>query len=173
MLRHQLDRNPGDPALYERLATFLQQNNFTAEQEQVYKQAAARFKEPTWYDKLARFYLRESNQQAFTALTRQVTDIFSGTDLDPYFARVRELSAPDEGGPALAVQLNLYAAKRFPHDLVFTRNLLDRVPGQAHRKCRRVRGAAAAQLVGVRRPARRVLRVPEPHRASCRRSSPR
>ena len=124
VLRHQLDRNPGDPALYERLATFLQQNNFTAEQEQLYKQAAARFGRPSWYDKLARYYLRQRNKQAFAALTRQVTDIFSGTELDPYFARVKEFSTDDQGGPALAVQLDLYAAKRFPHDLVFTRNLL-------------------------------------------------
>ncbi len=124
VLRHQLDRNPADPALYERLANFLQQNNLTGQQEQLYKQAIARFAQPTWYDKLARFYLRQRNQQAFAALTRQVTDIFSGTELDPYFARVREAGALNETGPALAVQLNLYAAKRFPHDLVFTRNLL-------------------------------------------------
>ena len=124
LLRHELDRNPDDPALYERLATFLEQNNLTAQQEQLYKQAAARFGQPTWYDKLARLYLRQRNQQAFAALTRQVTDIFSGTELDPYFARVRELGTERQGGPALAVQLNLYAAKRFPHDLVFTRNLL-------------------------------------------------
>ena len=124
VLRHQLDRNAADPALYEKLATFLQQNNLTGEQEQLYKQAAARFQQPTWYDKLARFYLRQRNQQAFATLTRQVTDIFSGTDLEPYFARVRELNADEQGGAALAVQLNLYAAKRFPHDLVFTRNLL-------------------------------------------------
>ncbi len=124
VLRHQLDHNPADPALYERLASFLQQNNLTGEQEALYKQAAARFQEPGWYDKLARFYLRQQNKQAFTALTRQVTDIFSGTDLDPYFARVRDFSDPAQGGPALAMQLNLYAAKRFPHDLVFIRNLL-------------------------------------------------
>ena len=121
VLRAQLDRNPNDPLLYERLATFLQQNNLSAQQEQVYQAAIAKFQLPTYYDKLARFYLGHQKKDAFAALTRKVTDIFSGTDLDLYFANVKPTAAI---GPQLALQLNLYAAKRFPHDLVFTRNLL-------------------------------------------------
>jgi hypothetical protein len=121
VLRGQLDRNPGDPLLYERLATFLQQNNLSAQQEQVFQQAIAKFQQPTYYDKLARVYLRERKREAFATLTRQVTDIFSGTDLDRFFATVTP-SQPI--GPQLALELNLYAAKRFPHDLVFTQNLL-------------------------------------------------
>jgi tetratricopeptide (TPR) repeat protein len=122
VLRGQLDRNPNDPLLYERLATFLQQNNLSAQQEQVFEQAIAKFQQPTYYDKLARFYLREKKRDAFATLTHQVTDIFSGTDLDRYFANVNT-SQPI--GPQLALQLNQYAAKRFPHDLVFTQNLLN------------------------------------------------
>jgi hypothetical protein len=121
VLRGQLDRNPNDPLLYERLATFLQQNNLSAQEEQVFQQAIAKFKQPTYYDKLARFYLRERKSEAFATLVRQVTDIFSGADLDNFFAAV---SPTKPVGPQLALQLNLYAAKRFPHDLVFTRNLL-------------------------------------------------
>jgi tetratricopeptide (TPR) repeat protein len=121
VLRAQLDRDPNDPLLYERLATFLQQNNLSAQQEQVYEAAIAKFQQPTYYDKLARFYLSHQKKDAFAELTRKVTDIFSGTDLDLYFANVKPTAAI---GPQLALQLNLYAAKRFPHDLVFTRNLL-------------------------------------------------
>ncbi len=124
VLRAQLDRNPSDPALYERLATFLQQNNLSAQQDEVYKLAIAKFQQPTYYDKLARFYLREKRRTDFATLTRQVADIFSGTDLDRYFAAVTPTATDTEAGPQLALQLNLYAAKRFPHDLVFTRNLL-------------------------------------------------
>jgi tetratricopeptide (TPR) repeat protein len=121
VLRAQLDRDPNDPLLYERLATFLQQNNLSAQQEQVFEAAIAKFQQPTYYDKLARFYLARQKKDAFAKLTRQVTDIFAGTDLDLYFANVKP-SGPI--GPQLALQLNLYAAQRFPHDLVFTRNLL-------------------------------------------------
>jgi tetratricopeptide (TPR) repeat protein len=121
VLRTQLDRNPNDPQLYERLAAFLQQNDLSAQQEQVFQAAIAKFQQPTYYDKLARFYLRSQKRQSFADLTRKVTDIFSGTDLDVYFRNVRPTK---EIGPQLALQLNLYAAKRFPHDLVFTQNLL-------------------------------------------------
>ncbi len=134
VLRRQLDLNPNDSLIYERLAAFLAQNNLSGEQEAVFRSAIARFQNPTWYDKLARLYLRQKNRQAFAALTRQVTDLFSGTDLDQWFAQVASLSqinqlngpAPNQRslGPQLALQLNLYAEKRFPHDLVFTRNLL-------------------------------------------------
>jgi hypothetical protein len=121
VLRAELDRNPNDPLLYERLAGFLQQNNLSAQQEQVYQQAIAKFQEPSRYDQLARLYLRERKREAFADLTRKVTEIFSGTELDRFFASV---SPGQPIGPQLALQLNLYAAKRFPHDLVFTRNLL-------------------------------------------------
>ncbi len=121
VLRAQLDRNPNDPLLYERLATFFQQNNLSAQQEQIYQQAIAKFQQPSNYDRLARFYLREKKREAFGDLAKKVTDIFSGTDLDNFFANVN----PNQPiGPQLALQLDLYAAKRFPHDLVFTRNLL-------------------------------------------------
>ena len=124
LLRRELDRNPNDPALYERLATFLQQNDLSAPQEQVFQLAISKFQQPTYYDKLARLYLREKKRQAFATLTKQVVDIFSGTDLDKYFALVTPADTPTDPGPQLALQLNLYAQHRFPHDLVFTRNLL-------------------------------------------------
>ena len=124
LLRRQLDQNPNDPLLYERLATFLEQNNLSAQQDEVYKLAMARFQQPTYYDKAARFYLKQKQRQAFAGITKQVVDIFSGSDLDKYFALVTPADNPTSPGPQLALQLNLYAQHRFPHDLVFTQNLL-------------------------------------------------
>lgn len=118
VLRHELDRNPNDPLLYERLADFLQQNNLAVEQESVYEQAIARFQSATFYDKLARFYLRRRRQRDFDELTRKVVNTFHGTELEDYFANVNRM------WPEEFLQLNLYAHQRFPHDLVFTRNLL-------------------------------------------------
>jgi tetratricopeptide (TPR) repeat protein len=118
VLRREIDRNPDDPLLYERLADFLQQNNLAAQQEEVYRRAIARFPGPTFYDKLARFYLRLQRKQDFDTLTRQVVDTFRGTGLEQYFSIV------NQSGPQLYLQLNLYAHQRFPHELRFTRNLL-------------------------------------------------
>ena len=118
VLRRELDRNPDDPLLYERLAQFLTQNKLGEQEEEVYKAAIAHFPDKSWYDKLARFYLREKQNEAYADLTRQVTKTFEGTDLENYF---RNASG---GGAQMSLQLNLYAAQRFPHDLVFLRNLL-------------------------------------------------
>jgi cellulose synthase operon protein C len=118
VLRKELDRNPNDPLLYEKLATFLGQNNLSAQEEEVYRQAIGKFQDPTWTDKLARFYLRFKRNQDYAALTRKVTDTFEGTDLDAYF------NQNSGGGPQLFLELNLYAHQRFPHDIVFTQNLL-------------------------------------------------
>jgi hypothetical protein len=119
VLRRELDRNPNDPLLYERLATFLEQNNLTAQQEEVYSKAIQKFQNRGWYDKLARLYLREKKREAFADLTRKVVDIFSGTELEGYFNDVTG------GGPQLRLQLNLYAHQRFPHDEVFVQHLLN------------------------------------------------
>jgi hypothetical protein len=118
VLRRELDRNPNDPLLYEKLADFLQQNNFSAQEEEVYRRAIDRFKSRDWYDRLARLFIREKRRQDYASVTRQVVDTFRGTDLEGYFSNV------NEAGPQLALQLNLYAHRRFPHDLKFTRNLL-------------------------------------------------
>ena len=118
VLRRELDRNPDDPLLYVRIADFLQQNNFAAQQEEVYRRAIAHFPGTTFYDKLARFYIRQQRQQDFATLTRQVVDTFHGTELEAYFSNV------NHGWPQVYLQLNLYAHQRFPHDLNFTRNLL-------------------------------------------------
>jgi len=48
VLRREIDHNPDDPGLYEQLAVFLQQNNLTGEQEEVYRRAFARFSDPSW-----------------------------------------------------------------------------------------------------------------------------
>jgi hypothetical protein len=55
VLRHEIDRNPDDPGLYERLATFLDHNRLGSQQEEVYRLAMSRFPDKSWYDKLARF----------------------------------------------------------------------------------------------------------------------
>ena len=118
VLRREIDHNPDDPGLYERLAEFLQQNNLTGEQEQVYRRAFARFSDPSWYSKLARLYLRYRRYSELEDLTQDAVKQFDGSVLQTYFSSV--------GGStqAMYLRLNLYASARFPHNLYFVRNLL-------------------------------------------------
>ena len=118
VLRHEIDRNPDDPGLYERLAVFLDQNRLGAQQEEVYRRAMARFPDRSWYHKLARFYLSQKRNAEFEQLTQEAVKTFEGSDLERYFSNVVY------GTPALYLQLNLYANQRFPHNPVFVRNLL-------------------------------------------------
>ena len=94
VLRGELDRNPQDPGLYEKLAEFLEQNRMNAREEEVYQRAIEQFQDTGvgqgWYARLARFYLRQRRDADYSALSRKVTGIFSGTDLE-------DLSEPGSG----------------------------------------------------------------------------
>jgi thioredoxin-like negative regulator of GroEL len=121
LLRRELDRNPNDAGLYERLAAFMQQNRFDAQTGEVYRRAIQQFGGTSWYDKLARWYLRRKQTAEFEKLTREVTGVFSGTDLEKYFAGVVNAGT---SGAGLYLQFNLYAHERFPYDMAFVHNLL-------------------------------------------------
>ena len=121
LYRREIDRNPQDQALYEKLAAFLDQQKLGAQVEQVYKEAAAKFPDAGWQQKLARWYLRLQRNRDFAELTHQVVRIFSGTGLEKYF---REIVNPASLSAALYGQVNLYAHQRFPDNLAFVKNLL-------------------------------------------------
>ncbi|MBI2683241.1 MAG: tetratricopeptide repeat protein [Acidobacteriales bacterium] len=116
VLRREIDRNPDDPGLYERLARFLEQNQLFAEQEQVYRSAIAQFPDKTWYHKLARWYLRRKREADYEALSKEIVRTFNGSDLQEYVGSV-------VAGGSLAERVNEYAQRRFPHNLTFVRNL--------------------------------------------------
>jgi len=118
VLRREIDRNPDDPGLYERLAVFLDQNRLGTEQEEVYRRAIARFFDKSWYHRLARYYLRYKRDSEFEQLTQEAIKSFQGSELERYFYNVVY------GSPALFLRLNQYAHQRFPHNPVFVRNLL-------------------------------------------------
>jgi tetratricopeptide (TPR) repeat protein len=118
VLRGEVDHDPDDPGIYEKLAGFLDQNRLGEHEEEVYRRAIRQFDDKGWYAKLARYYIRGKRNADYTSLTEEVAKIFSGTKLESYLR-----AAPAPGGQ-LSLQVNLYANKRFPHDLAFTTNLL-------------------------------------------------
>lgn len=121
LFRKELERNSGEEALYVRFAEYLNQHRFFQEEMETYQQALNRFNTSGWYDKLARWYLRQRRQADFAALSKKFVDAFKGTELESYFAEVVNQVRPQ----AFYEELNLYASRRFPHNLVFARNLAD------------------------------------------------
>lgn len=134
--RAEIDRNPNDPGLYARLGAFLEQHGMSREVEDTYTRAIAKFADHSWYDKLARWYLRRKQASALEKISRDAIAVFTGSELDQYFSAVVSATHPDA---VLYRQLNLYAHDRFPEDLVFVHNLLD-----AYTR-RETRDAAAAE----------------------------
>ncbi len=122
VLRHEVDRNPNDPGLYERLAQFLDQNQLGEQEEEVYKRAIQQFPDRSWYHKLARLYLRHKKGVAYEDLSEQVVKIFAGSELEEYFQDI--VGRDGSFGAQLYLRLNLFANQRFPHNQVFVRNLL-------------------------------------------------
>ena len=118
VLRQEIEHNPDDPGLYERLAVFLDQNQLGTELEEVYRRAMVRFPDRNWYHKLARYYLRQRKETEFEELTQDAVKVFKGTELESYFQSVVS------GSPALYLRVNQYANARFPHNPVFVHNLL-------------------------------------------------
>lgn len=122
LLRGELDRNPSDPALYDKLATFLEQNRIDEHEDDIYQKAIAQFQSGGavlgWYEKLARFYLRQRRNEEYRSLTSKITNIFIGTELESY---LEQAPAPDS---SLALEVDLYAHQRFPHDMTFVHSLL-------------------------------------------------
>jgi predicted Zn-dependent protease len=119
VLRREIEHNPDDPGLYERLAIFLDQNRLGTELEEVYRRAMARFPDRTWYHKLARYYLRERREGEYERLTQDAVKVFKGTELEAYLQNVYG------GAPGLYLRVNQYANARFPHNPIFVRNLLN------------------------------------------------
>ncbi|MBV9084082.1 MAG: hypothetical protein JOZ62_15510, partial [Acidobacteriaceae bacterium] len=118
LFRREIDHNPDDPGIYERLALFLEQNDLDSDLTQTYRQALSHFKDMSWASKLARFYLRRRQYTAYRDLARQVTDTFKGSEL------ARFITTVSPGTSTLARDVNVYAHRRFPHNLVFVQNLL-------------------------------------------------
>jgi cellulose synthase operon protein C len=137
--RTEIDRNPNDPGLYQKMAAFLEQNGMSREVEDVYTRAIAKFGDRSWYHKLARWYLRRKETNALEKISRDAIAVFSGTELERYFGEIVSPAHPDA---ALYRQLNLYAHERFPEDLVFVHNLLG-----AYGRPGTYDGAAAARLL--------------------------
>ncbi len=121
LYRREIDRNPNDPGLYERLAGFLDQNKMVNDVEAVYQRAMQQFQDKSWSHKLARWYVRRKQTIQLDKLTQDVVRTFSGTELEAYF---RDAVPSGSVTPAFYLQINKYAAQKFPHNLTFVRNLM-------------------------------------------------
>ena len=125
----EITANPDDENLYARFLRFLTRYKIYDEELKVYKQAVARFNTNSYYDKMARWYIRAKQKNKFQELTKKISDIFSDSELKEYFRDHLRTGGTKRG----AMQADTvfyrtmyeYANKRFPRNLFFVDRLLD------------------------------------------------
>lgn len=122
LYKAQIGAHPGEEGLYENFASFLAANQLLEDESRLYQQAIQQFKEKSWYEKLARWYLRNQREKEFEDVSKQIIDTFSGTEVATYLQN----TVPAYSNPyrALYLALNEYAHDRFPYHLGFVRNLM-------------------------------------------------
>lgn len=118
LYQDEIQRHPDEEALYENFATYLSQNRLFEQEKKLYEQAISRFQEKGWYEKLARWYLRFKRQNDYERLSREIMDIFRGTEIESYLEETADSSQQ------LYFALNLYAHEKFPLNTHFVQNLL-------------------------------------------------
>ena len=120
LYREQIQKYPAQEGLYENFAEYLAQNNLFDEESSVYSRAIQQFKTKSWYEKLARWYLRREQTTELEKLSHEVIDTFQGTEVAEYLQNVNT-SYPYR---SLYIALNRYALSRFPYNMTFVNNLL-------------------------------------------------
>ena len=120
LYRDQIQKYPAEEGLYENFAEYLAQNNLLDEEASIYSHAIQQFKTKSWYEKLARWYLRREQSAELEKLSHEVIDTFQGTDVAEYLQNVNT-TYPYR---SLYIALNRYALSRFPYNMTFVNNLL-------------------------------------------------
>ncbi|MEW6732620.1 MAG: hypothetical protein AB1489_14925 [Acidobacteriota bacterium] len=124
----EIKKHPNEEGLYERMLKWLGSTDIVGEQLKVYTAAVQRFQDNTWYHRLARWYIRNKQRDAFQQYSREIVEIFDQDDINEYLQRFAALSRYNVGDvnydSQLYFELYNYALKRFPHNLTFVQGLL-------------------------------------------------
>src|SRR5262249_40288016 len=120
LYRDQIQKYPAQESLYANFAEYLAGNNLFDEEASIYSRAIQQFKTKSWYEKLARWYLRREQSAELEKLSHEVIDTFQGTDVAEYLQNVNT-TYPYR---SLYIALNQYALSRFPYNMTFVNNLL-------------------------------------------------
>jgi|GEM_PF-4370629 len=122
----EIGRHPDDEKLYEEFLKFAGAHNLYDQELKLYQRAIAQFGEASWYNKMARWYLRHKGEDSVRKITEQVRSKLDESALGNYFG---EFVAPDwedlnDVKSRFYLDSYLYAHRRFTHNLEFVRGLL-------------------------------------------------
>jgi tetratricopeptide (TPR) repeat protein/cytochrome c-type biogenesis protein CcmH/NrfG len=121
----EIESRPDDESLYTSFLGFLDSYRIFEEQEKVYKKAIERFDNKNYYDKLARWYIRQKKTAELHTYIREVAEVFKDSELGTFLNKfVRLSNRASDADKAFYETIYLYANQRFPRNLDFVNNLL-------------------------------------------------
>ncbi len=123
---NEINANPQDEQLYQRLLEFLGRYRIYDEELKVYQRAIEEFGKKDYYNKLARWYIRQRRNSDLQDLTRRIADIFEESELAKFFGDFVK-TGRDVGNPDSVFYRTMfeYANRRFPRNMRFVSGLLD------------------------------------------------
>jgi len=122
----QIQKYPQDQQLYDRFLDFLSRYRIFDEQEKVYKRAIEQFETNDYYDKLARFYIRQKQDDSLKNFAREVAEIFKDSELHNFLRTFINPGRNAEDADTRFYQtMYEYANRRFPRNLNFVNDLLN------------------------------------------------
>lgn len=122
----EIRKHPKEEGLYERFLKWLGQANLIEEQLKAYTAAINEYDNPTWYDRLARWYLRQKRTRAFLTYSKELIDVFDDSEAHIYVQHFPAIASSLSGDydQSLAFELLRMAHDRFPRNTEFVKGLL-------------------------------------------------
>jgi cellulose synthase operon protein C len=119
---NEIEKYPDEEGLYEERLQWLGQTNLVQEQLEAYQKSISRFPSSTWYDRMARWFLKRERKDEFELFSRELIEKLDDKELELYLKKF----VTDHSAFNRKLYLGLYtqAHKRFPHNLQFVQGLL-------------------------------------------------
>lgn len=127
----EIKKHPKEEGLYERFLKWLGQTSLIEEQLKAYTAAINQYDSETWYDRLARWYLRQKRTRAFLAYSKELLGVFSDDEARVYVNHFSSIASSLSGDYDRALTFELYrmAHDRFPQNIEFVKGLLEYYAG--------------------------------------------
>ncbi|MBI4851232.1 MAG: hypothetical protein HY819_05340 [Acidobacteria bacterium] len=124
LFNREIKKYPKEEALYEQLLQWLGQTNLVNDQLAVYQKAIKQFPTTNWYDRLARWLIRQKRDQEFADYSKELLSKFDEVQVTDYLNQFVTSYSYSDFDKKLYLSLYSYAHNRFPQNHDFVQGLL-------------------------------------------------
>ncbi len=124
LFNREIKKYPKEEKLYEQLLQWLGQTNLIEDQLAVYQKAIKEFPSTLWYDRMARWLIKQKRQEEFAAYSKELLSKFDDEQINSYLTQFVNYNYNDFNSK-LYLSLYTYAHNRFPQNRNFVQGLLN------------------------------------------------